>query len=292
MSTRTTVQPLSHPGPVDAPRIVAVPVTVRVVRRTLAPGRRLVDALDEALSEIGVTSAQVEILGGSFAEVAYCFPSLCEDGSTAVFYSDTHQADGPVQVVSGCATVGLRGGERFVHCHTAWFDRFGELHGGHLWPETVIGDTSLEVVIHALDEVDMVSDTDPETRMPVFTPGAGGSVGTGGETRRAVIARLKPGVDLHDASRRLAAGAGFRTASVRGSLGSLVGAVLARPDGELVLPGPAAEVALTGTVSVTGEQTISAIVIDLTSKVSTGVPVVGAAVVAVTLELLVEEVAP
>lgn len=294
MSTRQVVAPLHHPGPTLLPRVVPVPTTTRVERVELAAGRRLVDAIADEVERMGADSAQVELLGGSLGEVAYCFPALCTDGTRAVSYSETHHAVTPAQVVSGSATVGFRDGERFMHCHAAWFDAHGALRGGHLWPETFVGPSPLEVVVHALDGVTMTSATDEESRMPVFTPAVGApAAGHAATTRRSVMSRLRPGVDLHRAVQQVMRAEGFASASVRGSLGSLVGAVLLRADGAIVVDGPATEISLSGTMTMTSEGTVehhlSAVVIDRHGTVHAGELIGGENIVAVTFELLVEE---
>ncbi len=288
MTTPTRLAPLVHPGPTGTPRIVSVATGVVVERVSLAPGRRLVDAIDDELVRLGLDSAQVDLVGGPLARVSYCFPALSPDGSTAAWYSDTHEAGAPADLVRGSATVGRRDGERFMHCHAAWFDRSGRLHGGHLWPDTVVGATPLEVVVHAFDAVDLTSGTDDETRMPVFTPRVAAERPSSGERRRAVMSRVRPGIELLDAIREVMEVAGFDRASVRGSLGSLVGATLERPDGVVVSDGPATEVALSGHVS-GGEAHLSAVVIDRHGQVSMGELSEVGNLVAITFELLVEE---
>ncbi len=289
MTTSTRLAPLVHPGPVASSRLGSVATGVVVERVSLAPGRRLIDAIDEELVRLGLDSAQVDLLGGPLGRVSYCFPALSPDGSTAAWYSETHEAVVPAELVGGSATVGRRDGERFVHCHAAWFDAFGQLRGGHLWPDTVVGATPVEIVLHAFDSVALTSGTDDETLMPVFTPRSAERRDAPGERCRAVMSRVRPGVEVHDAIRQVMDVAGFARASVRGSLGSLVGATLLRPDGTVTSDGPATEVALSGHAS-SEEAHLSAIVIDRHGAVSIGELAERGNLVAITFELLVEEV--
>ncbi|KQX72330.1 PCC domain-containing protein [Aeromicrobium sp. Root472D3] len=289
MSTPTRLAPLTHPGPAVAPRIASVETGVVVERVSLAPGRRLVDAIDDELVRLGLDSAQVDLVGGPLARVSYCFPAVSPDGSTAAWYSDTHEAATPAELVRGSATVGRRDGERFMHCHAAWFDRSGRLRGGHLWPDTAVGATPLEVVVHAFDAVDLTSGTDDETRMPVFTPRAAAVRPPAVARRRAVMSRVRPGIELHDAIHEVMAVAGFDRAGVRGSLGSLVGATLEGPDGVVVSDGPATEVALSGHVS-GGDAHLGAVVVDRHGEVAMGELTEVGNLVAITFELLVEEI--
>ncbi|MEH3033528.1 MAG: DUF296 domain-containing protein [Aeromicrobium erythreum] len=290
--TVTDLAPLRHPGPAPAARLASVPTGSLVHRASLPAGERLVDAIDAELARLGLDSAQVELLAGPLARVSYCFPALCDDGLRAAWYSETHEAAGPAHVLGGSATVGRRDGERFVHCHAVWHDALGAVHGGHLWPETVVGATPLEVVVHALDAVALTSGTDDETLMPVFTPWPVAPGEVRGD-RRAVMTRVRPGLEVHEAVRRVMADAGFARASVRGSLGSIVGATLERPGAPLRVPGPATEVTVTGH-GVLGDGRLDDVdlvahVIDRHATVHSGRLAPTGNLVAITMELLVEE---
>ncbi len=290
---RVHVTPLGHPGPPAEQRRTSVPVRSRVVFLSLPPGRRLVDAVDAALADLGVTSAQVELLDGTFSRLSYCYPALPDNRPAAVWFSDTVEARVPARLLAGSMTVGTRDGERYFHCHAAWIDAAGELRGGHVWPETVVGPAPLHVLVHALDGVDSRSAVDPETTLPVFTPHARTrTVPQTGDARRAVMSRLHPAVDVTAAVAEIAAEHGFAAASVSGSVGSLVGVVLQGPDGAVVVEGPATEVSFAGVVPARGggPPTVSVVAVDARAQVHTGLLVPGQNLVAVTVELLVEEV--
>ncbi|WP_072805825.1 PCC domain-containing protein [Rhodococcoides yunnanense] len=292
MSAPTVLAPLVHPGPAADSRLESVSSATIVERLSLPPGSRLVDAIDDALSGLSLDSAQVELLGGPLARVSYCVPALCEDGSRAAWYSETLDAAVPATIVAGSATVGRRDGERFMHCHAAWYDGHGALRGGHLWPDTVVGATPVEAVLHAFDSVELRSGVDDETLMPVFTPSKslGSAVGRG----RAVMTRVRPGIEIHEAVRQVMVASGIQRASVRGSLGSLVGATLLRDGGTVVAPGPATEVAMSGHVVRDGdslsEAHLTVFAIDRHGEVHTGELAGRGNLVAVTFELLVEEI--
>ncbi|MFF0817701.1 PCC domain-containing protein [Rhodococcus sp. NPDC003318] len=289
MNTPTVLAPLDHPGPVAEQRLESVPGGTVTVRVSLPPGRRLVDAIDDELTRIGADSAQVELLGGPLARVSYCIPAVCTDGSRAAWYSETYEAATPVTIVGGSATVGRRDGERFMHCHAAWHDARGVLRGGHLWPDTVVGATPVEIVLHAFDSVALTSGVDDETLMPVFTPSATAEPVVG--NRRSVMTRVRPGVEIHETVRRVMAEHGIVRASVRGSLGSLVGATLLRDGGAVTVDGPATEVALAGHAERGGPAYLSALVMDRHGEVHVGELAERGNLVAVTFELFVEEIA-
>ncbi|WP_028472741.1 PCC domain-containing protein [Nocardioides alkalitolerans] len=291
--------PLAHRGPRSAERVVPLPTVSAVHHALLRPGARLVDALDEAVTAAGATSGQVELLDGTLATVSYCFPGEGRPGGPLVGYCPAREATGPVRVVGGSATVGRRAGARFIHCHAAWFDAEGDLAGGHLWPETHVGPAGLHAVVHALRDVELTSADDPESGLPVFTPerrhrggeaASSGPSAPGAQTRPAVMVRVCAGENLLEVCAAIMEDHGMAEASISGSLGSLVGAALARPAGLLVVDGPATEVTLSGRLRLAGgalTHHLPAIVIDRHGRVHTGL-LTDQNIVAVTVELLVE----
>lgn len=298
-ATLPRLEPVVHPGPPIAPRVIPVPTRSRSLWAVLPAGRRLIDALDNLLADACVSSAQVELLSGNLSEVAYCYPAIGEAADQPIWYSTPQDADGPVSLIGGGTTVGLRDGDRFIHAHAAWFDANGHVRGGHLLPETVIGANGVTVLVHTLEDATQYSADDPESRLPVFTPANGQDATDSTEAAEAsphasaVIARVCPGENLLAACGELMRLHGFRSARVGGSIGSLVGAALQRPSGVLWIDGPATEVALNGqlrldeTGQVRGQ--LSAIVIDRHGRVHTG-DLLGENIVAVTVELFLEDV--
>lgn len=234
-------------------------------------------------------------MGGTLERVSYSTPDTGGQGPAAAAFSAAKEAAGPAQVVTAAATVGHREGRRFMHCHAAWLDAEGELHAGHLWPETTVGSVPVHAAVHLLPGVDLVSGQDPETGMAVFTPRPGGPADTAVEPGpRAVLARVKPGEDITEAAEDLCRRNGFDRAVVRASLGSLVGADLRRGEGLLRADGPATEVVgLTGVLRRTGDGTfageLSAVLVDRHGAVHAGRLARGRNLVAVTFELLVTE---
>ena len=119
-----------------------------------------------------------------------------------------------------------------------------------------------------------------------------------GRMGRIAYARVAPNEDLVHGVEQLCAAQGFRHAFVRGSLGSLIDACLARADGSCELVrGPAAEVAsLAGEVRPRADgspqATLHGVVIDPEGGVHGGPFVAGANPVLVTFELTLEEWLP
>ena len=119
-----------------------------------------------------------------------------------------------------------------------------------------------------------------------------------GRMGRVAYARIAPNEDLVQSIEKLCLAQGFRHAFVRGALGSVVDACLARADGGcVVVRGPAAEV-----VSLAGEvrsqpdgslrAALSGVVADTEGRVYGGPFVAGANPVCVTFEVTLEEWLP
>jgi hypothetical protein len=263
---------------------------------TLPAGTRLVDAMAAELEALGASSGQVELLDGSLCRISYCIPALSPDGSTVATFSATYEAGTPARLIGGSATVGFRGGKRFAHCHAAWFDADGNVRGGHLWPETTVGPGPVHAIVHAFDEVELISETDPESRLPVFTPHRRPvrAVDRHGAAR-GVSSRLAPGVVVDTAIQEIMREHGFDRASIAGSVGSLVGAILHRGGDVFVVDGPATEVTLTGEFDLRDPDNpvsrVSGMAVDRFGTVHAGEFVNAENIVAITVELLVEEVA-
>ncbi len=294
-ATVPRLEPIAHPGPPVTPRLISVPTRSRSLWAVLPAGSRLIDALHEFLADAGVASAQVELLSGNLAEVAYCYPAIGTAADQPIWYSAPQDAEGPVSLVGGGTTVGFRDGDRFIHAHAAWFDADGHLRGGHLLPETIVGTNGVTVLVHTLEDATQYSADDPESRLPVFTPTAAQS-GPANEVpapNAAVIARICPGENLLNACGELMRAHGLCSARAGGSIGSLVGAALYRPSGALWIDGPATEVALSGQLQLDEAEQVqgqlSAIVIDRHGRVHTG-DLLAENIVAVTVELFLSGV--
>ncbi|MBB3052538.1 putative DNA-binding protein with PD1-like motif [Prauserella isguenensis] len=287
MTAQRAGVPLQHPGPRTQERIAAVPTGVTVVRAELPPGANIVDELWRITETAGYRAACVELAHGSFGTLRYVHPAV--GAERPAFYSDTVEPAGPCFVLGGSATVGNRDGRAFAHLHATWLDEHGRIRGGHLLPETTVGDVPIEATARLLHDAEYVSDTCPETSMPAFTPHALARPAT----TQAVAARILPGEDLHDAVATVAARAGFDSAVVRASLGSAVGARLRTGPGRITeADWPATEfTSLTGTVR-GGDVVLTASLVDRNGDVHSGLLLPGQNPVAVTFELYVERADP
>jgi predicted DNA-binding protein with PD1-like motif len=119
-----------------------------------------------------------------------------------------------------------------------------------------------------------------------------------GRMGRVAYGRVAPNEDLVQSVEKLCAAQGFRHAFVRGALGSLIDACLARDDGSCqVIRGPAAEVvSLAGEVRPQPDGSLQAaltgVVVDTQGRVFGGPFVAGANPVCVTFEVTLEEWLP
>lgn len=119
-----------------------------------------------------------------------------------------------------------------------------------------------------------------------------------GTMGRVAYGRIAPNEDLVQSVEKLCLAQGFRNAFVRGALGSLVDACLAKSDGSCVLiRGPAAEiVSLAGEVRSRPDGSLQAaltgVVVDTNGHVYGGPFVAGANPVCVTFEVTLEEWLP
>ncbi|MCR3721676.1 MULTISPECIES: DNA-binding protein [Prauserella salsuginis group] len=275
--------PLQHPGPRSAERIVSVPTGVTVVRTELPPGARVAAELWRITESAGHRAACVELVHGSFGTLRYVHPAV--GAERPAYFSETYEPAGPCFVLGGSATVGSREGSGFAHVHATWLDEHGRVRGGHLLPDTTVGAVPIEATMRLLHDVAYVSDTCPETAMPAFSPHPRWEAAA----TQAVAARIRPGEDLHTAVTDVAARAGFRSAVVRASLGSTVGARLRTGPGRIAeADWPATEfTSLTGTVA-DGEAVLTASLVDRNGDVHSGLVLPGQNPVAVTFELYVE----
>jgi len=119
-----------------------------------------------------------------------------------------------------------------------------------------------------------------------------------GQMGRVAYGRIAPNEDLVQSVEKLCMAQGFRNAFVRGALGSLTDACLAKSDGScIVIRGPAAEiVSLAGEVRSQPDGSLQAaltgVVVDTDGHVYGGPFVAGANPVCVTFEVTLEEWLP
>lgn len=294
MSLPSLVPAIHHFGPRHPERLISVLAGAdgRLVRFDRAS--TLSEALHDALRASGASSGFAELFGVRLSRVVFVHPTTGDGVRRAVsFTSAKQQLD--VEVVQASAMIGARFGADFVHCHAMWRDREGGLHGGHLLAGTLVEPGSGFAVVHAVRGADLVSDDDPETLMPTFTPHPSDRARSGTEEPvPTIIARVLPNEDLTDAAIELARRAGYAKAVVRAGTGSLIGADFAPgADGRRrIIDGPATEViSVNGVVDVAaGTAELSATLVDRHGQLHAGSLAAGANPAAVTFELVLQQI--
>jgi predicted DNA-binding protein with PD1-like motif len=250
----TTARPalLRHPGPVAPERVVSVATHVVEQECELPAGTRLLDTLADLLARTGSVGAAGELVGGTLAAFDYFIPALGTPGGAVARFSDPHPGGGPARLVRGGVTIGRRAGEVFAHSHAVFEGRDGELRAGHLIPESVVLGPGVTARVAASTDVVYEVAPDPETTMSLFMPTRVGAAQSTSGSRRGLVCRIRPNVDLATAIEDLTERQGWAAASVRGQIGSLVGGRLLQEDGSVLeVEGPATEVMyLEGTVGV------------------------------------------
>jgi len=296
-STSTPHQPrpqARHPGPPDPLRLISLAGAGRQTNITLTAGSNLRDAICTALAAAGIEGATVRIEQLQVTPLHYLMPALSPDNQHAAFYSAPQMA-AHAQIEFACATVGRRDGLPFVHCHAIWRDAAGTLCGGHLLCEQTILSAPVQAQVYGLSHAGMETRFDPETNFTLFHPVAlAGEAGKSAPipgTARTVLARIRPNQDLHKAIEEICRQHQLRHAIVRGSVGSIVGAVFA--DGHVV-DDLATEILIrAGRVDETGDgwrAVLDIALIDPQGKVYQGLLARGQNPVLICFELVLEEV--
>lgn len=223
-----------HPGLVAERRLTVVDTTVRQQTLRLQPGRSLLAAVDQALAPTGAASAVLQLQPGTLQPFAYVMPALSKTPAHAVYFSDRFDADGAVQLETATVTVGQRDGLPSLHCHARWLDAQGRRHCGHVLPHEAQLTSPLQASAWLLDGAAFEVTADDETAFSLFMPVVRPAVGRGACGRAALAVRLAPNEDVCTALEALCRERGIRHATVRGGVGSTVGAVF--DDGRRVEP--------------------------------------------------------
>lgn len=225
---------IQHPGPVGAQRIDALPVHVRQADLTLQPGQALLPAVVGALQAAapGCTSAVLRLHGGTLGPFAYVMPALSKTPEHAVYFSDRFDAPGAVRLVEASVTVGLRDGAPWLHCHARWQDADGTPHCGHVLPDDAVLASPMAATAWLIDGAAFTVLPDAETGFTLFRPLPGAQAATAGTNALAV--RVAPNEDICSALEAVCAARSITHATVRGGVGSTVGAAFA--DGRVVEP--------------------------------------------------------
>jgi predicted DNA-binding protein with PD1-like motif len=218
---------------VAAQRVDAVSASVQPCDLVLQPGRALLHALVDALPA-GTTSAVLRLAGGTLAPFAYVMPALSRTAEHAVYFSDRFDASGPVQLVDASVTFGQRDGAPWLHCHARWTAADGTPHCGHVLPEQAMLAAPVNAQAWLLRGAAFEVVADVETRFTLFKPVPRPGHRPDPASRPALAVRLAPNEDVCTALESLCRQHGLASATVRGGVGSTVGALF--DDGRRVAP--------------------------------------------------------
>ena len=194
---------------------------------TLAPGLTLNEALTAPLVAAGLQSATITFGGGSLSPFRYVVPGPPDSEAHVAYFSAPRAPQGETRVDIANATFGSDGDKPFVHIHGAWTEADGSRHGGHMLPQNCIVVGEMPAQAWGFAEIRMATAADPETNFTLLQP-SGRSVAWA----HGVFARIRPNQDISLAVEAIAHRHGLRNATVRGSMGSLIGAQFS--DGRVV----------------------------------------------------------
>jgi predicted DNA-binding protein with PD1-like motif len=229
---------IQHPGPSPSPsqrRVESTPTGLQAFSQPLAPGQSLLDAVSAAFAAQGATSGVARLQGGVFDPWPYVMPALSRSPAHAVYFSERHEARGPVHLQEATITFGRRGGQPWLHAHVDWLDAEGRAHCGHVLPnEARLVDGPARLDGWALSGSGFEVQPDAETNFSLFRPVAVPGVSPAGGDAPALAVRVPQNVDLCEALEALCRAQGWPAARVRGGVGSTVG--VAFDDGRVVEP--------------------------------------------------------
>jgi predicted DNA-binding protein with PD1-like motif len=222
--------------------------------------------------------------GGALGPFSYVMPGPPDGPEHVAYFSAPRSPPGETAVEIANATFGWRDGAPFVHCHGAWIEEATHRRGGHMLPhETMV---ARETIVHAwaLPDVTIRADPDPETNFTLFHPLSGAPAPDGDRT---IVARIRPNEDITLAIEAIARRHHMKSAVVRGSLGSLIGAHFA--DGSRVAD-HATEVLIRSGHVHDGQAVLDMLVVDMAGHVHEGRLARGDNPVCITFELVLQAV--
>lgn len=250
----------------------------------IAPGSSLIDGLAFHLEERGIAAAAIQLEGGAFEPLRYLMPALSSDGVHAAWYSELHAPHGEAALEKGCVTYGTRDGAPFCHCHAVWQEG-EERRAGHIVPDATIISRPVRVTAYATADISLLSEPDEETGFTLFHPLL--LRRSQKAAARFIFARVKPNEDIIETLEAVCRIHGIASATIRGSVGSLIGA---RYEGGARVADVATEVFIDeGVVTADGSGSHVAItMVDTRGGITSGRLMRGDNPVCITFELCLE----
>jgi predicted DNA-binding protein with PD1-like motif len=274
---------LVQPGPVAFDRIEAMGADCTHRTIVLAAGLTLEEAITQPLTQAGARAATLRIRDLALDPLWCVMPGPADDASHVAYFSAPRQGEGRCLVRQANVTFGCRDGVPWLHCHAFWTEADGSTRGGHVLLNKSRVAAPCSADAWSFTELGIGAEPDRETNFSLLRPVRLAPPRISGWN--AVLARIRPNEDLCQAVDAVAAQHGMRNASVRGSLGSLVGAVFA--DGRMV-PDHATEVLVLDGAVRDGSAEIDMAVVDMQGSVHTGRLARGENAVCITFDLVLE----
>nr|WP_294512391.1 hypothetical protein [uncultured Rhodopila sp.] len=211
---RTLVQP----GPVHPRRIDWFRSGLRSLRFPLRAGATLNEALTGPLVEAGFQSGTVVLRDVAVNPFRYVIPGPPDGADHVAYFSAPRAPEWISRIEQANATFGWADGKPSVHCHAVWTEPDGSRRGGHILPhETIIAEPA-EARARGFDSIRLQAEADGETNFTLFQPFGTRVAGADG-----ILARVKPNEDILTAVETICRDNGITEATLRGSLGSLIG---------------------------------------------------------------------
>lgn len=294
MDTGCPMRRIVHPGRPAARRIDVLAASVAQRTLQLEPGRSLLAALSHALAPFQVSGAVLTLHGGSLFPFAHVLPALARTPEHAVYFSDRFDATAPVQLNTAVVTWGRRDQQPWLHTHARWATADGSPGVGHVLPEETVVAAAVTATAWLLAGAGFEVVADEETRFSLFSPRmtqpAVPAMASLREARPALLVRLSPNEDVCLALERICRDHGISHASVRGGVGSTVGAVF--DDGRRIEPFVTETLVRQGRIRPGADgrprAEIDVDLVDYTGAQATGRLARGANPVLVTFELVLE----
>ncbi len=271
---------LRQPGPAHPVRIDSIGGKPQALRFPLQRGQTLNQALTAPLVAAGFQSAAVTLCGAALAPFRYVMPNPSPDASHVAWFSATQAPEGTSRVELANATFGWSGGAPFVHCHAVWREPDGRRRGGHILPhETWIAEPA-EAAAWGFRSIRIEALPDAETNFALFQPAGMSAPGASG-----VVVRIKPNQDIISAIETVADRHGMADATIRGSLGSLIGARFS--DGTRVDDSATEVLVRHGTIRA-GRASLDLLVVDMQGRVHEGWLTRGDNPVCITFDIVLQ----
>jgi len=210
---------LLQPGPVHPRRIESFGATAQSLTFPLAVGGSLLEAATKPLDDAGWRGGTLSFAGAAFEPFRYVMPGPPDDASHVAYFSAPRAPAGVTRIEQANATFGWHDGKPFLHCHAVWTEADGARRGGHILPAEAI--VVAPGMVHAWGFTDIAIETsqDLETNFRLLQPS-----GASQPDAPAVIARVRPNEDIVGAVESITRAHHIPDATIRGSLGSLIGA--------------------------------------------------------------------